>query len=128
MGLKWRDDVRDHFNFTSYLDQVYSNELTREAIFLFATAGAIFICAVLLLLVSCCKISPRGRHILATFIMMFEFVIGVVLLLRNRQNADLNDYSESTFPVGTSFRGTPYNIQTHIATSITTTSWCGLTG
>ena len=109
MGLKWRDDIRDYTRrmglSPNYLDQVYDNDLTREAIFLFVTAGAIFIFAVVLLLVSCCKITPRGRHILATFIMMLEFTIGVVLLLRNRNNSDLDDFS-TLRAGGVSFRGT----------------------
>lgn len=107
-GIKSRNDLRDHVPGNSYLNQVYDSELLREAIFLFVTAGAIFIMALLLLMVSCCRISPRMRHVLATFIMMLLFVIGVVLLLRNRHNADLNDFSEISPPVGVSFRGKLY--------------------
>eukprot|EP00178_Gracilaria_changii_P016227 TRINITY_DN4601_c0_g1_i1.p1 TRINITY_DN4601_c0_g1~~TRINITY_DN4601_c0_g1_i1.p1 ORF type:complete len:195 (-),score=8.59 TRINITY_DN4601_c0_g1_i1:36-620(-) len=112
-GIKSRNDLRDHVPGNSYLNQVYDSELLREAIFLFVTAGAIFIMALLLLMVSCCRISPRMRHVLATFIMMLLFVIGVVLLLRNRHNADLNDFSEISPPVGVSFRDQYSNFNTY---------------
>jgi hypothetical protein len=84
-----------HYRPLDYND-LYYNEMKREAIYLFVSAGVVILFSFLLLCVYCCNcycLGPKARHILVVFVIIVELAVGVVMLLRFCSNDDLNDNS-----------------------------------
>jgi len=78
--------VQDYYN---PLDphQLYYQEMKQEALFLFASCAALLVLILIVLFAFCCHcLSYRTKHVLVTLILVLEFAIAVVLLLRYANN------------------------------------------
>ena len=107
--------------------------MKQEALFLFVTSAVLLIFILVLLFAFCCHcLSYRTKHILVTLILVLEFAIAVVLLLRYANNENLQDtaipwYQQFGWNMH-SWRCTLIFIQPISMTSTSTTNWSWLIG
>ena len=91
-GYNFAKDWDNRFNNTQ--TNLYLKEQKQETGFIIIAAGLTFFISIALLIGLCTdRISPRARHVLATFNLMLEFAIAVVISLRASNNSNLRDSS-----------------------------------